>query len=97
MGVEEYQRIAFTKLRLSSHNLAIQRGRWTRQPREQRLCQLCDNHEVQDEAHIIERCHSTDGVWTRHSDMNFVVPTFFDYQSPQRLARVCYEPMSSHI
>jgi hypothetical protein len=35
-GVPEYKRIALTRCRLSSHSLAVERGRWSRIPREQR-------------------------------------------------------------
>ena len=43
--------------RLSSHNLKIETGRWTRQPRELRLC-LCG--QVQDEMHVIQFCPLTE-------------------------------------
>ena len=36
--VSEYKHIAFTKLRLCIHELAIERGWWSRTPRHQRLC-----------------------------------------------------------
>ena len=46
-----HMRISFTRLRLSSHRLRIETGRWVRIPREQRLCGCgC----VQDEAHVIQ-------------------------------------------
>ena len=76
--VSEYKRIAFTKLRLSSHNLAVERGRWTRVPRERRLCQLCDLGEVQDEHHVLSRCPATADVRARNPETNFSVPHFFE-------------------
>ena len=51
--VVEYQRVAVTRLRLSSHNLAIERGRWSRLPREARLCEC---GQVQDECHVLLHC-----------------------------------------
>ena len=46
--VPEYLRVSFTRLRLSSHRLRIETGRWSRIPRENRLCacgviQVCPN------------------------------------------------------
>ena len=49
----ESRRIIFTKLRLSSHGLAIERGRWSRTPRDNRLC-ACG--QIQTEEHIICEC-----------------------------------------
>ena len=49
----ESRRIIFTRLRLSSHGLAIERGRWSRTPRDNRLC-VCG--QIQTEEHIICEC-----------------------------------------
>ena len=37
-GVEDYLRITFTRFRTSSHRLKIETGRWSRIPRERRMC-----------------------------------------------------------
>ena len=50
----EYERIVFTRLRLSSHNLFIEKGRWSRVPRDNRICE-CDEG-IQDEEHILLDC-----------------------------------------
>ena len=52
ISIPEHHRIAFTRLRLGSHRLKIETGRWSRIPRERRLC-LCG--EVQDELHVLVR------------------------------------------
>ena len=44
-------RISFTRLRLSSHRLRIELGRWSNTPRDARLCN-CGS--VQDEEHILK-------------------------------------------
>ncbi|KAJ7296952.1 hypothetical protein O6H91_Y088500 [Diphasiastrum complanatum] len=44
------------QLRVSSHQLAIEMGRYTDTPRPQRICQLCSMQEVEDESHFIFRC-----------------------------------------
>ena len=43
-----------TKFRLGTHYLPIETGRWTRTPREERLCKSCE--VVGDERHLIYDC-----------------------------------------
>ena len=57
-GVNELERISWSRLRLSAHSLAIEQGRWNRRgrgrlPIEERIC-ICG--EVQTEAHVFESC-----------------------------------------
>ena len=49
--IPEHERIATTRLRLSSHSLAVEKGRWSRIPREERLCSCGEG--VHDEAHVL--------------------------------------------
>ena len=53
--IDDELRIAFTRLRLSSHRLRIETGRWLKPPtaRDQRLCE-CGS--VQTELHVIAEC-----------------------------------------
>ena len=56
--VNDRYRMAFTRLRVSGHNLCIETGRWNRRGRgrllqEERLC-VCGN--VQTEKHVVEDC-----------------------------------------
>lgn len=44
----------FTKLRLSSHRMPIETGRWSRTHREQRVCNSCNT--IGDEEHYIYHC-----------------------------------------
>ena len=44
-----------TKLRLGSHLLPIETGRWCRIPREERLCKTCGI--LGDERHLIYQCN----------------------------------------
>ena len=48
-------RQALSKLRLSAHNLYIERGRHRRIPREDRKCSVCG--VVEDEIHFLDNCH----------------------------------------
>ena len=49
-------RVALTRLRCSSHHLAIETGRWRKPPvpTEERRCQLC--RIVEDEYHLVVQC-----------------------------------------
>ena len=58
--VDDYLRIAFTRLRTSSHRLKIETGRWSRIPRERRLCQC--GEDIQTEEHVIVHCGLTRGL-----------------------------------
>ena len=59
--VPEHTRIAFSRMRLSSHRLKVETGRWARGGiqtlRENRLC-TCGS--VQDERHVIIDCPRTE-------------------------------------
>ena len=44
------------KLRLSSHNLSIETGRYCKTPRNERFCSFCQTHEIEDEFHHILIC-----------------------------------------
>ena len=51
-------RIILTKLRLSSHKLLVERGRWLKPKIEygNRLCTLCSKIDIQDEYHVLMVC-----------------------------------------
>jgi hypothetical protein len=49
-------RIVLTKFRLSSHDLAIETGRYENKPREERLCTYCRLRVIEDEYHFLLVC-----------------------------------------
>ena len=49
-------RRALTKLRTSSHNLAIETGRWSKIERKNRLCEQCTENIIEDEIHFLFDC-----------------------------------------
>lgn len=58
INVNEIERVSWTRLRLSAHSLAVERGRWNRRgrgrlPLEERLCPC---GLVQTEIHVVESC-----------------------------------------
>ena len=59
-SIKEYKRIQYTRARLSSHYLRVETGRWSRIPREERLC-TCGK-DVQTEAHVMLKCELTEEI-----------------------------------
>ena len=59
-AVPEYARISFTRMRLSSHRLRIETGRWARVKREDRTCRC--GEDVQDDRHVLQFCSLADEV-----------------------------------
>ena len=57
----DYIRISFTRLRVMSHNLKVETGRWSRMTRINRVCQ-CDRRSVQDERHVLLECPLSEHV-----------------------------------
>ena len=55
--IPEVYRLAFTRMRTSSHRLRIETGRWAKLDREQRLCKC--RLAVGDEAHALTQCTLT--------------------------------------
>ena len=51
-------RVAISRLRLSSHQLRIETGRYSlnRVDREKRICTLCNKSDIEDEYHFVLVC-----------------------------------------
>lgn len=49
-------RHALSKLRLSSHRLRIEDGRYRNIPRNERKCELCTSNDIEDEYHFVLIC-----------------------------------------
>jgi hypothetical protein len=67
----EHHRIAATRFRLSSHELLIEKLRWSRVPRDRRICP-CDSVSVQTEYHVISDCLLTQDL--RRNLRNVTLP-----------------------
>ena len=79
-NVPEYQRVIFTRLRLSAHNLKVETGRWARIPREERLCS-CGTGRVQTEEHVLIDCPLSEPLRLQYPDIVFQIPTLFESPS----------------
>ena len=55
--IPEFYKKCIAKIRLSSHKLAIEQGRYNKTNRNRRTCKLCIN-EIEDEMHFILLCPS---------------------------------------
>ena len=88
----DYPRIDFTRLRLSSHRLLVERGRWLRIPRERRVC-ACDRVSIQDELHVTLRCPRTDHIRdSYHINANSLCELFDDNRN--ELLLFCHDILS---
>ena len=70
-NVPDYLRVSFSRVRLMSHSLKVETGRWSRIPREQRLCDKCDAGQVQDEEHVLLTCSSSEPIRQRFGMLNY--------------------------
>ena len=71
MFIPDYQRESFSRLRLMSHNLKIETGRWSRIPPERRVCR-CDNIQPQTEAHVLIDCNLTQNIRLSYLALDFI-------------------------
>ena len=62
--------MSFSRIRLMSHSLKIETGRWSRTPRERRVCR-CENNHVQTEAHVLIDCVLTQNIRLRYPLLSF--------------------------
>ena len=62
-------RRAITKLRISSHRLKIETGRYLKLEVNKRLCNKCDLNKIEDEIHFLLECPSTSTDWQVLIDM----------------------------
>ena len=55
------QRVVFTRFRIGSHKLEIEKGRYFNTAPENRICKLCNNG-VEDEIHYLLTCSSLSNI-----------------------------------
>ena len=97
--VKEHKvRKTLTKYRLSDHSLAVERGRHRQrwQPREQRLCSLCSQREVETEEHFLIHCDHYHSIrsdyFTRFQQLE---PNFMALPNSEKLKHILGENSSS--
>ena len=72
-------RIALSRLRCSVRSLHIEVGRRDNIPTEDRVCYVCDSHDVEDEYHFIMNCSAYDNL------RNLYLPHLSNLQKNVRL------------
>ena len=73
--VNPRHRRAMSKLRLSSHTLEIERGRYTKVPAEERFCAYCKQmgqNTVEDENHFLLKCPMSDELRDKYLQSEIV-------------------------
>ena len=55
-------RNSLVKLRISSHKLKIETGRYENIPRDEMLCSLCNCNRIEDETHFLLDCPSFSSI-----------------------------------
>lgn len=91
-GIEEYKRFEFSKFRLSSHKLRVEKDRWRRPipPYELRICP-CDLNEVQDESHVLQSCSFTTHIRNEYTGINFNISNFFTDTDPKTQVDIIFK------
>ena len=92
-SVPEYGRIAFTRIRLGSHRLKIETGRWSRIPQANRLCPC---GAVQSEKHVLLHCPESAPLRECFPNLNFNGLDILMSGSPSELARLCHMVLDRH-
>ena len=97
-SVPEFQRITYTRLRLMSHRLKVETGRWTRPvtPRERRLCSC---NAIQTEEHVLLECPLTAHMRTPFFNQFSNIASLFNLsnESAFQVTRLCYDAMNLFI
>ena len=56
---------SLVKLKISSHKLRFETGRYDKIPRDERLCSLCNCNKIEDETHFLLDCPSFSSIRDR--------------------------------
>ena len=49
-------RSVLAKMRISAHNLTVEKGRYTDIPRHDRICKVCNTGSIENEQHFLLEC-----------------------------------------
>jgi hypothetical protein len=92
------KRTIFTKIRISAHNLSVEKGRHLKLPRVKRLCTLCSCNAVEDETHFILECEKysnerkifLDKVYSVHQDFVNLLSNTSDFVNLTDEQKICF-------
>ena len=93
--VKEHYRVATTRLRLSSHYLRIETGRWSRVPREQRMCNC--GEDIQTECHAMLTCPLTNDLRLLYPHLIFAsIPELMATKDIHKLTEFCFNVVQKY-
>ena len=76
----KHYRISLSKFRSGSSQIHIETGRYTNTPLCDRLCEFCDNHQVEDEMHFLLICPMYNDLrYELIHQMNVLDASFINY------------------
>ena len=87
----ERERVSTTRIRLGSHYLKVETGRWSRMPRDERLCP-CGS--IQDECHVLTECMYTVALRLAHN-LDFSSPATLMNGDPTAVTSYCHNVLST--
>ena len=89
--IPEFKRKVFTRIRLASHYLKSETGRWNVPPTpiDRRFC-VC-GYETQTEAHIIENCPLSNSIRLANSYINFSTQYLLNTCEPNRACNLIFD------
>ena len=90
--VPEYERISFTRMRLSSHRLHYETGRWSRIAPENRRCPCGD---VQTQKHVLLDCPLSEGFREQSNISVNTITELFDDENAVKASKLCHLILSS--
>ena len=81
-----FQRKVIAKLRCSSHELEIEKGRHKKTPPENRFCEMCSENEVEDENHFLSSCPAYINLQGKHGYCSKTPKEIMDDKNPKNLS-----------
>ena len=84
--IPEHERIAFTRIRLSSHDLSFEKGRWSRIAPNDRLCPC---GEIQTDHHVLLQCRLTQVIREEYDIENDNLNELFTVLVPKTICKYC--------
>ena len=81
--IKREYRVPITSIRLSSHNLPVEKLRYQKVKRDRRLCQICDLEEIGDEMHYLTKCENANMKSLRCiflTDIKIIQPQFEKFE-----------------
>ena len=83
--IEDNLRMAFTRVRLCSHRLRSETGRWNRVPAALRFCPHCNDATIQNEEHLFQ-CPATLPIRVKYGVHSDLLSTMTD---PSKTELIC--------